>query len=83
MFYLSLYLFETLLKGLYWLQPPAIRFSRGDQYKIGLIGQFYIGWAHQYIRTKEKCISGPEQYEIGKGDQSYIGCLGVMYCGGL
>jgi hypothetical protein len=56
-------------KGLYRLQPPAIRSPGGDQYKIGLIDRFYIGRAHQYIRTKEKCIGGPGRYKIGKGDR--------------
>jgi hypothetical protein len=54
---------------------PTIRSPIGNQYEIGLIDQFYIGWAHQYIRTKQKCIGGPGQYKIGQGDQSYIGRL--------
>jgi hypothetical protein len=36
---------------------------------------FYIGWAHQYIRTKGKFIDGPGQYKIGQGDQLFIGRL--------
>jgi hypothetical protein len=55
----------------------------GDQYEIGLIDRFYLGWAHQYIRTKEKCISGPGQYIIGQGDQSYIIQLGEKLLQGV
>jgi hypothetical protein len=70
-------LLPTRRKGLYRLQPPAIRSPGGDRYEIGLIDRFYIGRAHRYIRTKEKCIGGPGRYKIGQADRSYIGRLGA------
>jgi hypothetical protein len=66
---------DALQKGLYWLQPPAIKANRGHQFKISPGVQFYIALAHQYIRTKAKCIGGPGQYKIDWGDQSFIGGL--------
>jgi hypothetical protein len=52
---------------------PPVKSNRGYQFKIGLGDQFYIGWAHQYIRTKGTCIGDPGQYEISGGDPYYIG----------
>jgi hypothetical protein len=66
---------HSLWKELYWLQPPMVKSNRGHQFKIGPADQFYIGWAHQYIKAKGTCIGGPGRYKIGRGDQSFIGHL--------
>jgi hypothetical protein len=63
------------VKGIILVISPAVKSNRGPQFKFGLGEQFYVGWAHQYIRTKGICISGPGQYRIGQGEQSFIGRL--------
>jgi hypothetical protein len=66
----------SLQKGLYWLQPPAAKSNRGNQFRIDhLLDRFSIGWACQYIRTEGSCIGGPGQYIISWGDQYFIGHL--------